>query len=278
MDAPESMKIAALARASGVQRSTIHHYLNVGLLPRPRMAGPKLHLFGPEHLARLRQIRALRERGWPLTRVRKHLARTAVDKAERSTSSGADPTRQRILEYATPIFAERGYDGVRLHELAHDLGIAKATLYRHFRNKQALFIDCVERVTFTLLPEEVRAQAEQTVQREGDLRARAVLQHYDAYRTIVHLLGSVAHGSDPVLAERARRQFHRMKTEGVSLIRRATKERARPLHPELLAYVLWGALMGAGEWMTLRGELPLDQVLEEYVELVRFGLLGSAPR
>jgi AcrR family transcriptional regulator len=278
MDAPDSMKIAELARASGVQRSTIHHYLNVGLLPRPRRAGPKLHWFGAEHLARLRQIRVLRERGWPLTRIRKHLAHAPVESSGRDAENDGGAMRRRIVEHATPIFAERGYDGVRLSELARELGIGKATLYRHFRNKQALFIDCLERVTFTLLPKEVRERREQhSVEREGDLRARAVLQHFEAYRTILHLLGSVAHGDDPELAGKARKQFHQLATEGVPLIHRAIAERTRPLHAELLAYMLWGAITGAGEWMTSRGELTPDQVLAEYVEFVRFGLRGSSP-
>ena len=38
-----------------------------------------------------------------------------------------------------------------------------------------------------------------------------------------------------------------------------------------------GAVMGAGEWMTLRGEFSLDRVLEEYVDFVSFGLLASMP-
>jgi hypothetical protein len=59
------------------------------------------------------------------------------------------------------------------------------------------------------------------------------------------------------------------------LIRRSTSARKRRLHPELLAYTLWGAVMGAGEWMTLRGEFSLDRVLEEYVEFVSFGLLAT---
>jgi AcrR family transcriptional regulator len=165
---------------------------------------------------------------------------------------------------------------VRLTELARELGIGKATLYRRFRNKQALFIGCVERVASTLLPKEVREQTVEryTTRQEGFLRARAVLRNFDAYRTIGHLLGSVAHGDDPELAEKARKQYHHLLTEGVPLIRRSIGELKRPLHPELLAYVLWGAVMGAGEWMTLRGELSLDRVLDEYVEFVSFGLLA----
>ncbi len=186
--------------------------------------------------------------------------------------------RGRIVEHATMRFAERGYDGVRLSELARELGIGKASFYRRFTNKQALFIDCMERVPFTLLPKEVREKTGRryTVEQEGVLRARAVLQHYDAYRTITHLLGSVAHGHHPELAAKARKQFHQMVTEGVPLIRRAIRQRKmRPLHPELLAYILWGAVNGAGEWMTLRGEFTLERLLEQYVDFVSFGLSGS---
>lgn len=272
-DGSDVMKIAELARLSGVHRSTIHHYLDVGLLPRPRAAGPKLHWFGAEHLSRLREIRALRERGMSLSSIRTHLSRARVKKGERD----ADAIRRRILEHATRLFAERGYDGVRLNELARELRIGKATVYRNFRSKQALFIDCVERVAFTLLPKDVREQTERqyTVRQEGVLRARAVLQHFDAYRTIKHLLGSVAHGDEPELREKARKQYHQMVIEGVPLIRRAISERKTPLHPELLAYVLWGAVMGAGEWIALRGEFSLDRVLDEYVEFVSFGLRAS---
>ena len=279
MDASNLMKIAELARLSGVHRSTIHHYLNVGLLPRPRAAGPKLHWFGADHLEKLREIGALRKRGWALSRIRTHLARARVKKTERDVQNDGDAIRGRILEHATLRFAERGYDGVRLHELARELGIAKATLYRRFQSKQELFIGCVERVAFTLLPKEVREQTtgRYTTREEGFLRARAVLQNFDAYRTIRHLLGSVAHGGDPELAEKARKQYHQMVTEGVPLIRRSTSERKRPLHTELLAYILWGAVMGAGEWMALRGEFALDRVLDEYVGFVSFGLLAAMP-
>jgi hypothetical protein len=65
-------------------------------------------------------------------------------------------------------------------------------------------------------------------------------------------------------------------TEGLPLIRRSTSERKPPLHPELLAYMLWGAVLGAGEWLTFRGEFSLDRVLDEYVELVSFGLLHGS--
>jgi len=280
MTPPDSMKIAELARVSRVHRSTIHHYLNVGLLPRPRVAGPRLHLFGAEHVAKLRDIHALRDRGWPLSRIRTHLSRVRSSSTDGVVGKHGDSTPRRIVDHATSLFAQRGYDGVRLSELARELGVGKATLYRHFPSKQALFIDCVERVRFTLIPKEAREATERryTMEQQGAMRARAVLENFDAYRTMTHLLSNVAHGEDAHLAEEAQKQLHAMVTNAEPLIRRAIREgKVRPLHPELLAYMLWGALIGAGERLAQGGELTFERVLNEYVEFISFGLSGTPP-
>jgi AcrR family transcriptional regulator len=277
MSEAQSMKIAELERVSGVSRSTIHHYLNIGLLPRPEVRGSKLHLFGQEHVSRLDAIQVLRSEGWALPRIRDHLARARA--ASPPPSGAEDDTRQRIVEHATRLFADRGYDGVRISEVARALGIGKATIYRYFPSKQALFVDCVEKVRFTLVPKDVREASDRqgTLDEQGERRARAVLEHFDAYRMLTHLLGSLGHGSDPELAAKARKELHWMITNAEPLIRRAIAEqRIRSLDPELLAYMLWGALIGAGERLTLDGKYSLEKVLREYLDFAALGLSGSA--
>ena len=46
-DDHDMMKIGPLSARSGVSRSSIHHYLNLGLLPKPVTAGLNIHLYGP---------------------------------------------------------------------------------------------------------------------------------------------------------------------------------------------------------------------------------------
>ena len=46
--------------------------------------------------------------------------------------------RQRILETAGQLFAERGYELVGINELIEKSGVAKATFYQQFRSKEAL--------------------------------------------------------------------------------------------------------------------------------------------
>jgi DNA-binding transcriptional MerR regulator len=55
------MRMAELARASGVSRDTIHYYLREGLLPKPIKGGRTVSYYDDSHLERLRLIRRLRE-------------------------------------------------------------------------------------------------------------------------------------------------------------------------------------------------------------------------
>jgi len=268
------MKIADLERATGVGRSTIHHYLNLGLLPEPRVEGPKLHVFGAVHVERLREIRRLRSTGASLEQIRERVGRRVERRRAAVEGRPMEPARSRIVERATELFAERGYDGVRLSEVARDVGVGKATLYRHFPSKLALFVDCVERVRFTLIPKDVRELNDRaSPDEQGRNRAAAVLANFSAFRTLSNLLGSVAHGRDPELAAKARKELHDMVTNAVPLLVRLIDAGAvRPVDPELLAYMLWFSLMGAGERMTLDDELSLPDVLEAYLEFVSYGI------
>lgn len=46
-----------------------------------------------------------------------------------------DDTRQRILDIALELFAERGYAGTSVSDITGRLGTTKAALYYHFRSK-----------------------------------------------------------------------------------------------------------------------------------------------
>lgn len=49
--------------------------------------------------------------------------------------------RQRILETASALFFERGYEHVGVNELIEKSGVAKATFYQHFPSKEKLCIE-----------------------------------------------------------------------------------------------------------------------------------------
>jgi AcrR family transcriptional regulator len=48
------------------------------------------------------------------------------------------PTRDRISTAALQLFAEKGFDGTSVRDIARAAGIAEGALYRHFPSKEAL--------------------------------------------------------------------------------------------------------------------------------------------
>ncbi|MFO7592697.1 MAG: TetR/AcrR family transcriptional regulator [Pseudomonadota bacterium] len=57
-----------------------------------------------------------------------------------------ESTADTILENTALIFAEKGYDGARVDELARAAGVNKATLYYQIGDKEALYHAVIERV------------------------------------------------------------------------------------------------------------------------------------
>lgn len=55
----------------------------------------------------------------------------------------AEVTRERIRRLADELFAHHGYAAVSMREVAAAAGVTKPALYYHFRDKEALFEECV---------------------------------------------------------------------------------------------------------------------------------------
>jgi len=262
------MKIAELERVSGVGRSTLHHYLNLGLLPQPERLGPKLHLYGPGHLERLRQIRRLQRRGLSLTQMKERLAplsdapgeSEALRSRERLPRRGtvakghasralSGPAKNRILDTAARLFTEQGYENVHVSAVARAASVGKATLYQYFRSKSDLFVACLDR-----LIDVMTAAQSQYIAREGsslatdvERYAAAMIASYPSYRMMISALGAAAFGDDPKLAERARIAFMRLVTIFEPTLQKAMAEgRCREMDSEMLTYMTWGALMAVG--------------------------------
>jgi len=55
-------------------------------------------------------------------------------------------TKIRILDAALVMFAENGYNGTNLRDLAAELGLSKSALYKHYANKEAIWNALLDRM------------------------------------------------------------------------------------------------------------------------------------
>lgn len=60
------------------------------------------------------------------------------------------PRKQEILDVATRLFAERGYEGTSMNDVAERVGMRKASLFYHFATKDALYEAVLDRLVASI--------------------------------------------------------------------------------------------------------------------------------
>lgn len=80
-------------------------------------------------------------------------------------------TKSRIMETALELFAEKGYEGASMQDIAGRLNLTKGALYRHFTGKRAILDAILERM----------AEQDRQKARESDVPEDEPEQAGDAY-------------------------------------------------------------------------------------------------
>jgi AcrR family transcriptional regulator len=77
------------------------------------------------------------------------------------------PQKAELINIAHQLIAEFGYDGFSIRDLAHRSGLATATIYHHFRDKEDIFLHVLEVDAVT-----VHSRAMMIVNGEGEPLAK----------------------------------------------------------------------------------------------------------
>src|SRR5438045_2837226 len=86
------------------------------------------------------------------------------------------PSKKSILDAAQKLLVQYGYAGLSMRELSEECGLAKATIYHYFQDKQAIVLSVLERDMSTMRSCTMAA-AEQEVDCVQKLRA-IIHTHY----------------------------------------------------------------------------------------------------
>ncbi len=166
-----------------------------------------------------------------------------------------------ILDAATAVFAERGYHGASMEDLARACDCAPATLYGYFKGKRELFARMLADHGESYLTGVARA-----LERADGFRAGfdAYVQHFahwgqsnrDFLRLLLTVMREPTGGHpDPDGAEQARIAYSGM-IQG--LVQRGLDEgQLQPARPEVLAASLSG-LLHSNAWRWMFDEDPSD--------------------
>jgi len=91
------------------------------------------------------------------------MARPAPGRAPVRAQARQRARKERIVAVAMQHFAERGYDGVRIEEIAREAGVAKGAVFGYFTSKAGLFLAAYQAAarsfsSYLEAPPEIREQ------------------------------------------------------------------------------------------------------------------------
>jgi AcrR family transcriptional regulator len=175
---------------------------------------------------------------------------------------------RQLLELAEALFAERGYAGASMDELARRAGVTKPVVYELFGSKDGLFAACVDRSIERLAADistAVRAQDDP----EERLRAGGLaFIRFAAANRVAWDLMSMG-GS---FEEKARA----VRDSQAELIRELMGEMARDdvdqLELEVAAHAVNAAYEGVAHWMWAHPDVPIEQIADWIADLLIPGL------
>jgi AcrR family transcriptional regulator len=190
----------------------------------------------------------------------------------------AEQRRERIMEGAMGVFAERGYQESSMAQIARRAGITAAVIYDHFPSKAALQVELLERQTEELLAF-VAAALERSPAETGE-RLRAGV---DAFFRFVEEHGFVWRmlfrdpPSDPEVAA-AYRRLSAQAMEGIAAFIQAGAGDALAIYPdpeqaaEMFAEMVRMSQNGLAAWWYEHREVPREVIVQRMLDFCWVGL------
>ena len=175
---------------------------------------------------------------------------------------------RQVLELAELLFAERGYGGASMDELARRAGVTKPVVYELFGSKEGLFGACVDR-SIERLAAEIAAAVRAQDQPEARLRAGglAFIRFAAGNRVAWDLMS---------MGGRFAEQARAVRSSQAELIRGLMAEMAAegtdPRELEVAAHAVNAAYEGVAHWMWEHPDVPIERIADWIADLLIPGL------
>lgn len=188
--------------------------------------------------------------------------------------------RRRVIDAAASLFRSKGFNAVRMIEVAEAVGLSKAGLYHHWPSKDGLLLAIVA-ITSELLLRQLddvrRATPDAGLRMKAYMRSRIqiVARHQDLFTVTWQERAILGSGSFSMLAKVAE-QYR----DGVrSLIDEAKAEGhiRKDVDTHLLMLALDGMTGWAYFWYRDEGALRPEQIGDAFWDMLVQGIGGTAP-
>jgi AcrR family transcriptional regulator len=192
--------------------------------------------------------------------------------------STVSDARHRVRDVALTLFAERGYHGTSMSQIAAVLGVRVPTLYSHIRSKQELLADIAVETTEAVLADFERAVANATDPREQLQRAIAAyaLRHATHPRQALVVNRDIFSLEEPTRGSvLAKRQHHERAIR--TIITAGVQTGAfHVASPAIASFAILEMSVSIARWFRPGGPLSAEQVAQLHSQFA-LGLASGSP-
>ncbi len=181
--------------------------------------------------------------------------------------------REQLIEIARRLFAERGFEGASIEEIASRAEVSKPVVYEHFGGKEGLYAVVVDREVRHLLDMMREALSGGHPRELLEQAALALLDYIetssDGFRILVRdsPIGSASGSFISIISDVASRVEHIMVAE---FRRRGFDDRHAPMYAQMLV----GMVGTTGQWWLDARKPDKREVAAHLVNLAWHGLSG----
>jgi AcrR family transcriptional regulator len=186
--------------------------------------------------------------------------------------------REQLLDIARTLFAERGFDGTSIEEIAAKAGVSKPVVYEHFGGKEGLYAVVVDREMERLLTMVTRALRDGVHYREMlEKAALALLEYIEESTEGFRILVRDSHGTSgtggfaSLLSEIAHQVEHVL---GREFDHHGYDDKTAPMYAQMLV----GMVALTGQWWLEARKPKREEVAAHVVNLAWNGLSGLEPK
>jgi AcrR family transcriptional regulator len=201
--------------------------------------------------------------------------------ARRHRNAPAPATRfdrrlAQILDHATDVFCEKGYEGASMRDLSRASGISLAGLYYYFESKERLLF-LIQKHTFSTIVQRLKSRLEGVSDPERRVRI-FILNHLEyflanqaAMKVLSHEAEALKNGFASEVAA-IKREYYRI---CVSLLDELKRDRRLQFSTRIAVLSLFGMMNWIYTWHNPRVDADAGQLASEMSDIFLRGVMAD---
>lgn len=185
-----------------------------------------------------------------------------------------------ILEYATDVFYEKGYDGASMRDLSRASGMSLAGLYYYFESKEKLLY-LIQKHTFRTVMDSLERRLEGVTDSEQRVRI-FIRNHLEYFLANLKAMKVLSHEDEaltgPMAAEIAdmKRTYYRRIRGFIDDLRREKSRQGNGVPSRVAAVSLFGMMNWIYTWHNPRFDAGAAVTADQMAEIFLRGVLATA--